>query len=160
MEWPVFSVSWEDLMTYSAWKTQREMRLYSLPHEAAWEKAARGTDGRFYPWGREMDTAFCNTNQSHESSMRPASVDSFPEDESPYGVRCLGGNSRDMCLNDPGESYPGWRLCRGGDWTATGIIFRSADRSGYPSSYVHYCSSGRLSWSWRVRIRMKPVGDP
>jgi len=145
-DWPVFSVSWEDLMAFGAWKTGREGQLFSLPQEIPWEKSARGTDGRFYPWGREMDATFCNMQQSHENGMRPTPVDSFPMDESLYWVRGLGGNSRDNVLNDPGEAYPSWRLCRGGDWTNSGINFRSTNRSGLAASGVYCFTGGRMSW--------------
>ncbi|MHC4778108.1 MAG: protein kinase domain-containing protein [Planctomycetota bacterium] len=146
-DWPVFSVSWEDLTAFAAWKSERENLLFSLPHEIPWEKSARGTDGRFYPWGKEMDATFCNNQQSHEEGMRPTPVASFPIDESPYGVRGLGGNVRDQAMNDPGEAYPGWRLCRGGYWSSAGFALRSARRAGYPASYVNCGSGGRVSWS-------------
>jgi serine/threonine protein kinase/formylglycine-generating enzyme required for sulfatase activity len=145
-DWPVFSISWEDLMAYGAWKSMKEGLLFSLPHEIPWEKSARGTDGRFYPWGKEFDATFCNSNQSHEEGMRPTPVDSFPSDESPYGVRGLGGNCRDNVLNDPGEAYPGWRLCRGGSWADSGIHVRSANRAGDTTSNVVHSTGGRLSW--------------
>jgi formylglycine-generating enzyme required for sulfatase activity len=146
-DWPVFSVSWQDLMAYAAWRTGREGLLFSLPHEIPWEKSARGTDGRFFPWGKDIDATFCNMQQSHEGGSRPMPVDSFPADESPYGVSGLGGNARDWCLNDPGEAYPGWRLCRGGYWSDTGLNVRSAYRTGHAASDVYYGDGGRLSWS-------------
>ncbi len=147
--WPVGSVSWIDLVAYAAWRTRRENRVYSLTSEIPWEKSSRGTDGRSYPWGNEMDATFCNMNLSHEHGARLAPVDSFPVDESPYGVRGLSGNSRDLCLNDPGEGYPGWRVCRSGGWTSVGIAVRSAYRSGGAEFSVFYFNGGRLSWCCR-----------
>ncbi|MHC4777855.1 MAG: protein kinase domain-containing protein [Planctomycetota bacterium] len=145
-EWPVFAVSWEDLMAYASWKRGRTDSLFSLPHDVQWEKAARGTDGRLYPWGPGVDPTFCNMSGSHEDGIRPVSVDSFPVDESPYGVRGLGGNGRDVCLNGPEKGQPGWRLCCGGNWAFTAGHARSTDRSGTTTSYVFYYLGGRLSW--------------
>jgi formylglycine-generating enzyme required for sulfatase activity len=145
-DWPVFSLSWEDLMAYAAWRTGREDLLFSLPHEIQWEKSARGTDGRFYPWGKEMDATFCNSNQSLEEGMCPTTVHSFPADESPYGARGHCGNCRDMVLNDPGEAYTGWRMCRGGGWSFINIDIRPSARTGDSMSSVFYNDGGRLSW--------------
>jgi len=138
-------------MAYAAWKTTREGLLFSLPHELFWEKSSRGTDGRYYPWGKDLDATFCNMNQSHEEGMRATPADSFPIDESPYGVRGLCSNVRDQNLNDPGEAFPDWRLCRGGDWTHTGIHIRSSSRTGSSTSFVSHDLGGRLSWFSRCR---------
>ena len=81
--------------------------------------------------------------------MRPTPVDSFPADESPYGVRGLIGNCRDQVLNDLGEAHPGWRVCRGGLWTNAGVDLRPTDRLGAPSSHVSYGSGGRLAFMVR-----------
>ncbi len=135
-DWPVFGVSWEDAMAYAAWKRGGESRAVYLPHELEWEKAARGVDRRFFPWGSHFDYHRANANRSHPGGARPARVGEFPLDESPYGVRGLGGNSRDECLNDPGAEYPGWRLARGGNWTDTGPRCRATTRAGHSSRNV------------------------
>ncbi|MBI2923627.1 MAG: SUMF1/EgtB/PvdO family nonheme iron enzyme [Planctomycetes bacterium] len=129
-DWPVFGVSWEDAVAYCAWRTGREGRLVVLPHEVEWEKAARGTDRRWFPFGRHFDDRWCNTSRSHAGGARPARVDEFPHDESPYGVRGMSGNSRDACLNDSGPEYAGWRIFRGGTWVLTGFQSRVAARTG------------------------------
>ncbi|MHC5040613.1 MAG: SUMF1/EgtB/PvdO family nonheme iron enzyme, partial [Planctomycetota bacterium] len=153
-DWPVLGVSWEDLITYAAWRTRREDRLFSLPHELLWEKSARGVDGRFFPWGDEIDPTFCNINLSHEEGMRPVPVRSFPKDESPYGVRGLSGNARDQSLSDPGEAYPDWRVQRGGSWSNAGYEVRCAHRTGTMISNVSFAASGRLVW---LPVCMIPV---
>jgi formylglycine-generating enzyme required for sulfatase activity len=157
-DWPVLSVSWEDLTAFTAWKIEESGLLLSLNHEVPWEKAARGTDGRNYPWGNLLDATFCNMSYSHEDGMRPEPIDSFPLDESPYGARGLAGNSRDLCLNDAGPGQPGWRLCRGGFWSDTGYYIGSAYRAGFTLPYVDNYIGGRLAW-WPVTKTSLPPGE-
>ena len=149
-DWPVFGISWEDGMAYCAWKRDREARLAMLPHELEWEKSARGTDRRSFPWGRHWDDRWANGDHSVPGSARPVRVEEFPPDESPYGVRGLGGNGRDNCLNDPGPEYPGWRVFRGGFWSDAGIFSRSTDRSGYTTRYVSHNISFRAGCAVRL----------
>jgi formylglycine-generating enzyme required for sulfatase activity len=149
-DWPVFGVSWEDLLALVNHHTKKEKRLFTLPHELQWEKAARGTDGRLYPWGDEYDSTFCNSIKSHEGGDRPCPVDSFPMDDSPFGIRGLGGNCRDTCLNDPGEQYPGWCVCRGGHWKCSMHDSRASYRTGNMIHDVNRVMGGRLTWIPRL----------
>jgi serine/threonine-protein kinase len=149
-DWPVYSVSWEDLTAFTAWQSSKRGRVLSLPHEMQWEKAARGTDGRFFPWGNHLDPTFCNSGQSHDDGPRPCPVESFPIDESPFGVRGLAGNSRDVCLNDPGAQNIGWRIFRGAYWRVTGFGLRSAVRTAGSCTYVNHYFGGRMAWIPRV----------
>ncbi len=147
-DWPVFSVSWEDLTAFAAWRSGKEARVFCLVHDVLWEKTARGVDGRYFPFGNFGDAAFYNQANSFEDGMRPCAVDSFPEDESPYGVRGLAGNCRDVCLNDAAEQrWTGWRVSRGGGWASPGIVGRSAIRTVAQPSDVDFTMGGRLSWS-------------
>jgi serine/threonine-protein kinase len=132
------------MTTYAAWRTRRDGFLFTLPHEKEREKAARGPDGRWLPWGNEVDATFSNMNQSHAEGMRPCPVDSFPADESPYGIRGLGGNSRDLCLSDPGPDYPGWRLNRGGAWALPPVELRASFRTGGMVRDVGFYNGARL----------------
>ncbi len=150
-DWPVFGVSWEDLTAYAAWRSMKESGIFCLPHEIQWEKSARGADARFFPFGSGEDATFCNESESHEDGMRPCKADSFPTDESPYGVRGLGGNSRDLCLNDTGhEMWHGWRLSRGGFWSSHGVLMRSATRTVRQVAEVCHEVGGRMVWIPRL----------
>ncbi len=144
-DWPVFGLSGRDFMRYAAWKREAGRMLYVLPHEMLWEKAARGVDGRIYPWGDEMDALFCCMAQSSETGMRPSPIRSFPYDESVYGVRGLGGNARELCLNMPAPIYPGWHVSRGGAWPLMGTELRSAARGGSKAGMVNFTNSSRLT---------------
>lgn len=140
-QWPVCLVSWHAAVAFAAWEAERTGLPWRLPDEWEWEKAARGADGRRYPWGDRCDPAFTCMQLSHGDLPHRVSVRAFPIDESPYGVRGLGGNTRDWCLNrfgtgGPGETLvigetggdPRWRICRGGAWNSGAAFCLAAGR--------------------------------
>jgi len=92
---PVVGISWNDVKVYCDWRSERDGRRYRLPSELEWEKAARGVDGRTYPWGLRFDPSLCNMRESLRARSAPVTVDEFPTDESIYMVRGMGGNGRD-----------------------------------------------------------------
>ena len=110
---PVFGVSWEDALAYCSWRGERDGREYRLPTESEWEKAARGVDRRTFPWGDHFEANFCNMRDSFPTGPAPATVGSFEQDISPYGVRDLAGGTREWCL---GPEQSGMRPLRGGAW--------------------------------------------
>jgi serine/threonine-protein kinase len=132
---PVFGVRWEDACAYARWFSERQGREWRLPTEFEWEKAARGVDGRTFPWGDHLDANWCRMNQSTPGEPRPVTVEKCDTDESSYGVRGMAGNVAEWCLDsfersvelddgtrppeaeDCGESAD-LRVVRGGHWNA------------------------------------------
>jgi serine/threonine-protein kinase len=125
--WPVLAVSWADAVAYCEWRSARDARRYTLPSEEEWEKAARGVDGRVYPWGNRFDPSLCNMKESRERAG-PVPVGSFATDVSPYGVRDLAGNCEEWTAGTWGDAR-GSRVGRGGSWHSNSVMVRSAYRS-------------------------------
>ncbi|MBN1419205.1 MAG: SUMF1/EgtB/PvdO family nonheme iron enzyme [Planctomycetes bacterium] len=131
MECPVMGVDWESAKAYCAWRSARDGRAIRLLREREWEKAARGVDGRAYPWGDGFDWAFVKGASSRPEFPQPEPVGAFPIDESPYGVRDMAGSIRDWCEDWYQEGRS--RVCRGGSWSFRDPrSFRCADRIGPP----------------------------
>ncbi|MEZ4467956.1 MAG: SUMF1/EgtB/PvdO family nonheme iron enzyme [bacterium] len=76
--WPVFNISYEDAEAYAAWRSRRDGVAYRLPTEDEWEKAARGADGRIFPWGDHFDPTFCRMRTSVPGDL-PRPVGSYPD---------------------------------------------------------------------------------
>ena len=87
LDHPVVGVSWHDACAYCAWLSEKTGRVYRLPSEAEWEKAARGSDGRRYPWGEAWAEGCCNVGGNDTTP-----VDAYPAGASPYGCLDLLGN--------------------------------------------------------------------
>ncbi len=100
---PVFLIDWFDARAYCRWKAARTRTAIRLPTEAEWEKAARGVDGRFYPWGDRFDPTFCQMLQSRPWPTQPEPAGTFSADESPYGVRDMAGAIREWVGDIDGE---------------------------------------------------------
>ncbi|MEE2786119.1 MAG: bifunctional serine/threonine-protein kinase/formylglycine-generating enzyme family protein, partial [Myxococcota bacterium] len=129
--WPVFGISQTDALAYCRWRSQRDGIEFRLPTDLEWEAAARGGDGRLYPWGNAWESAFCNSGLSHAGQPRLEPVGSHPTDLSPYGVMDLAGGVADWTSTVLGtKSSQGDELvvCRGGSWIGFDRQARCASR--------------------------------
>lgn len=95
-EHPVVGVSYYDAIAFCAWAMQETGLPIRLPTEPEWEKAARGSDGRVYPWGNEWKKDACNIDEEKINSTSPIGRFS-PQGDSPFGVADMGGNVQEWC---------------------------------------------------------------
>jgi formylglycine-generating enzyme required for sulfatase activity len=135
---PVVHITWHDAVAYCNWLSSVTGRSFCLPSEAEWEKAARGSDGRLYPWGDRWEGGRCNTAQSGTWTTTP--VDAHPQGASPYGLLDMAGNvwewTRSLHCSYPYEptdgrealDVPDRRVLRGGSFGYKPDLARCAYR--------------------------------
>jgi formylglycine-generating enzyme required for sulfatase activity len=142
---PVTQVSWDDAMAFTQWASQVTGRVVRLPTEAEWEKAARGTDGRTYPWGNEApDSTRCNFDNNMRDTTPVGKYS--PRGDSPCGAADMSGNvwgwtssllKKYPYMADDGRENPASgeaRVLCGGSFVGSAVDVRSAYRNcGVPS---------------------------
>ena len=156
---PVVYVSSLDAIKFCAWLSTRERKKYRLPTEAEWEYAARGTDGRRYPWGNDegrgdlanfadKNTVFAWSDRDIDDGYPESSpVGAFPRGASPFGMEDMAGNVWEWCL-DYLENYRGGRkvdprgptsgtkrVYRGGSWKSRFKSLRATARNSNVPSF-------------------------
>ena len=176
-EIPVCLIDWFDARAYCRYLAKRTGANIRLATELEWEKAARGVDGRAYPWGDNFDPTFCKMRDSRPFTHQPEPVGTFATDESPYGVRDMAGGMREWvgdimnqksatALDAEQEPVDGterqdssWREIRSGNWNQDHKWARAASRGGW---YALSRGSGlgfRLAKTLRGRrVSQRPGG--
>ena len=139
-EHPVVLVALEDARAYAAWLGAVTGHRWRLPREIEWEKAARGTDGRWFPWGLEFDPSRLNSHDGGPFDTMP--VGSFPEGASPVGMLDAAGQVFEWTATAAGE---GRHIVKGGSWDDSGCgVCRAAARHSRPDHLKHILIGFRL----------------
>jgi len=138
--WPALYLTWEEAQTFCLNQDKR------LPSEAEWEKSARGTTGKTFPWGKQdpsKEIAVFGAYHVHEIPL-VANVDSYPEGKSAWRVYHLAGNIAEWVndwlgpdyypimpeRNPPGPKMGRYKVVRGGSWKSLPVMLRGATRGG------------------------------
>ena len=144
---PVVLVSHGDARAYAAWLSEVTGRRWRLPSEAEWEKAARGPEGRRFPWGRTWHPARLNSHDLGPFDTTP--VGAYPAGASPYGLLDAAGQVYEWTATPmvgatgagAGERF----IVKGGSWDDSGCgVCRPAARHGRPAALKHILIGFRL----------------
>ena len=124
---PVSGIPREAALAYCSWLSARTGREHRLPSELEWEKAARGLDGRAYPWGERFDPSLCQMRRSQPGPPRKRRVGSTPTDVSVFGVHDLAGGVAEWTASSYGPDPDLW-VVRGGGFDTGAESCRCATR--------------------------------
>lgn len=128
---PVVLVSVDDARSYCSWTGKKTKRKSRLPTEVEWEKAARGTDGRFFPWGSEWNPDYLNSGDRYGSTTP---VNRFPQGKSPYGLYDMVGNVFEWTASLWNRNN---YVLKGCSWDDLAGTCRAAMRHGRPRQSEH-----------------------
>lgn len=159
LDLPVVDVTWDEAGAFCAWLSAQTSQPLRLPTEAEWERAARGDDGRMWPWGDEFDSARANVFEAQCGGPTP--VGAFPQGASPFGVLDMAGNvwewtaslqvSYPYVASDGRESptpvaqLDRRRIMRGGCWANPGHFARTTCRFRLPPDRSTHLLGFRLA---------------
>jgi formylglycine-generating enzyme required for sulfatase activity len=168
VEHPVVNVSWYAAKAYAEWLATMTGEPWRLPTEEEWEKAARGKDGRIYPWGDEWEENAANVRARPPRQTSP--IGAYPGDVSPYGIYDMAGNVSEwtgtMYPLEWDDSYTGEHIKRvryalkGGSWLLTPRRARAADHSVDHADSVGSSSGMRLALGLTAAGQGSPIGSP
>ncbi|MEI6180798.1 MAG: bifunctional serine/threonine-protein kinase/formylglycine-generating enzyme family protein [Chloroflexales bacterium] len=158
-DYSVVGVSWFEAVAYCRWLSRQTGIAFCLPSEAEWEKAARGFDGRIYPWGNTWEAGRCNSEEANIKCTTP--VGQYPNGASPFGVLDMAGNVWEWCATQWGKPYPyqledewqtayveanaDYRVFRGGSLWNNSTYVRGAYRSMNLPRVRHYVRGLRVA---------------
>ncbi len=160
-DFPVLGVNYDSVTAYCNWLSAKTGKKYRLPTEAEWEKAARGTDQRKYPWGNEIDHSYANYvgSAAFDTGTKVGTYDGklhgalqTHNGASPYGAYDMAGNVMEWCSdwyakdyysvsprkNPKGPATGAYRVVRGGSFFLEALDMRTYARSAaWPSFQSH-----------------------
>lgn len=139
-EHPVVLVSLEDAKAYAAWLSHRTGLSWRLPTEAEWEKAMRGKQGRYFPWGNSFDPQ--KLNSADKGPFDTVPVGQYPQGASPFGLLDGAGQVYEWTATPQGAKRS---IVKGGSWDDKGCgVCRAAARHGRPNNLKHILIGFRL----------------
>lgn len=137
---PVVLVSYEDAEAFAGWLSSQTGRTWRLPSEAEWTKAARGNDGRWFPWGNRFDPDLLNSHDKGPFDTMP--VGSFAKGASPYGLLDAAGQVFEWTSTPAGQNR---HIVKGGSWDDKGCgVCRPSARHSRPDHLKHILIGFRL----------------
>ena len=139
---PVVLVSQQDALAYAAWKSQEEGIEYRLPTADEWEKAARGTDGRYFTWGNDWQTQA--TNWQKNGPKGTSRIGAYPLSRSVYGVEDMAGNVFEFTSTVYTQDGQERAIMKGCAWDDLPGFCRAAYRHARPTTYRHILFGFRL----------------
>ena len=144
-------MTWAGALSYVKWRSARTGKRLRLLHELEREKATRGVDGRWFPWGNHFDLTIPRAaTPAMEGNLQPTRVGTCDRDVSPFGVFDMGGNASEWTSTLSGDKRPSL-IVRGGAFSVSlHVLFRCASRSNH----------GPKSTNQWVGFRLVKVPDP